>query len=298
VSTSERISRVWKTLRCAARASREHQLTTTAQALAYSLFLAIPSTLLVLLGVFSLVADPDDVRRLVERLESVMPTEAADLVGQSLDRTVASARSGIVMTSVGLTLAVWSTTSAATSLMNGIGTAFDCPDERGFVRRRVLALAIVVCLVVAALLVVGLLVLGPHLAGWVADASGQQTLTEWLWWTLQWPILLAALLFAFAVALYLGPDVEQPRLQLMSPGAVVALVVWLAASGALAFYSAHFGSFEKTWGTLSAVVVTLLWLWLGSAALLFGAEVNAQVRRPGNDVPVRPPDADGRHLHG
>jgi membrane protein len=90
---------------------------------------------------------------------------------------------------------------------------------------------------------------------------------------------VGGLLFAFAVVLYLGPDVEQPRWQLVTPGAVTALVVWLAASGGFALYTAWFGSYDKSWGTLSAVVVTLIWLWLTSAALLFGAEVNAEVRR-------------------
>jgi membrane protein len=279
VSVSERIRGAFDVVRHAVREAGEHRLAMTAQALAFSLFLAIPSALLVLLGVFSLVADPDDVRRLVERLDSVMPEEAADLVGQSLDRSVASTSSGITMTVVGLGLALWSTTSAATSLMDGIGIAFEHQDGRGFVRRRLVALVIVICLVVAALMVFGLLVLGPHLTGWIGDATGQEEATRWLWWTLQWPILLAALLFAFAVTLYLGADVEHRRWRLVTPGAVLALVAWLAASGGLAFYSARFGSFEKTWGTLSAVVVTLLLLWLAGAALLFGAEVDAQVRR-------------------
>jgi membrane protein len=279
VSVSERIRSAFDVLRHAVHKAGEHRLAMTAQALAFSLFLTIPAALLVLLGVFSLVADPDDVRRLVERLDSVMPEEASDLVGQSLDRSVASPRSGITLTVVGLALALWSTTSAATSLMDGIGIAFEHQDGRGFVRRRLVALVIVTCLVVAALLVFGLLVLGPHLTGWIGEASGQEEATTWLWWTLQWPILLAALLFAFAVTLYLGADVEHRRWRLVTPGAVLALVAWLVASGGLAFYSARFGSFEKTWGTLSAVVVTLLWLWLGGAALLFGAEVDAQVRR-------------------
>jgi membrane protein len=81
------------------------------------------------------------------------------------------------------------------------------------------------------------------------------------------------------VLLYLGPDVQQPRWQLVTPGAVVALVIWLAASGGFALYTSRFGSYDKTWGTLSAVVITLVWLWLTSLALLFGAEVNAAVRR-------------------
>lgn len=273
-----------RALPLAAANAREHQLSVTAKALAFSLFLAIPSALLLLLGLFSLAADADDVGRLTRELESVAPAEVVELLEQSLERTVASPRSGVVMTVVGFVLAAWSATSAATSLMEGIGAAVGRPDGRGFVRRRLVALAIVACLVAAALLVLGLLVLGPHLTGWIGRASGRPGLTAWLWWTAQWPILLAALLFAFGVILNLGPDLRERREHLVTPGTVVALVVWLVASAALAVYSARFGSFEKTWGTLSAVVVTLLWLWLGGAALLFGAELDAVLdENPGDD---------------
>ena len=208
-----------------------------------------------------------------------MPDQAADLLRDSLRRTSESTGSGIALTVVGLALAVWTTTSAASTLMNGITVTYDRKDGRKFVRKRLVALAIVIALVVSAALVVGLLVLGPHLERWIGDAAGLPTLTAWLWWGLQWPILIGGLLIAFSVVLYLGPDVEERGWKLITPGAVTALVIWLVASGGLAFYSAHFGSYEKTWGTLSAVVVTLLWLWLTSAALLFGAEVNAEARR-------------------
>ena len=98
----------------------------------------------------------------------------------------------------------------------------------------------------------------------------------------QWPLLLLGLLFAFAVVLYLGPDVDQRRWRLVTPGASTAVIVWLVASGGLSVYTSHFGSYDKSWGSLSAVVVTLLWLWLTSAALLFGAEVDAEAQRLGS----------------
>jgi membrane protein len=92
-------------------------------------------------------------------------------------------------------------------------------------------------------------------------------------------VLIAGLLAAFATVLYLGPNVDHPRWQFITPGSVIALVVWLAASGLFAIYTSMFGSYNKTWGTLAAVIVMLTWLWLTALALLFGAEVNAEAER-------------------
>jgi membrane protein len=265
-------------LRLAVADARANRLSMTAQALAYSLFLAIPATLIVALGVFSLVADAGTVSSLIERLEAVIPGEAATLLEDSLGRSARSTGGGLAMTIVGLALAVWATTSAATTLMTGLTLTFDRRDERSFVRKRLTALAVVACLLFAALLVTGLLVLGPHVERWVGEATGAETVTAWVWWSAEWPILVLGLLFAFTAVLALGPDADQPWRR-VAPGAVVALVAWLVASGGFALYAANFGSYNKSWGTLSAVVITLVWLWLSGAALLFGAEVNAQVQR-------------------
>jgi membrane protein len=266
-------------LRAAVASARENRVSTTAQALAYSFFLAIPSLCLVMLGVFSLVASPGDVESLVRRAGRIMPAQATSLLGGSLHRAQQNTGSGLAITAIGFVLALWSTTSAATTLMQGVTTAFGRDDHRPFVRKRLLALVLVACLLGAALLVVGLLVFGPFLERWIGSAIGSPGATAWVWWTAQWPILVAALLFLFAVLLYLGPDVQQPRWQLVTPGAAVSLVIWLVCSGGFALYTAHFGSYNKTWGTLAAVVITLVWLWLTSAALLLGAEVNAAVQR-------------------
>jgi membrane protein len=251
----------------------------TAQALAYSFFLAIPSLFLVALGVFSLAASPADIQGLMERASAVIPAEATTLLDESLQRTAENASSGVLMTVVGFLIALWATTSAATTLMQAVTTAYGRDDDRSFARKRLLALMLVVCLLAAALLVVGLLVLGPYLEEWVGNAVGAQSLTAWLWWTLQWPVLVAALLVLFAVMLWIAPDVQQPRWQLVTPGAFAALFAWIVVSAGFAFYAGSFGSYNKTWGTLSAVVVTLVWLWLTSAALLFGAEINAALQR-------------------
>lgn len=269
----------WVVLRRASARARDHRVTTTAQALAYSLFLAIPSVFLVALGVFSLVASPEDVSGVIRHAHAVMPAGAAVLLNDSLRRSTEAPHSGIAMTIVGAVLALWATTSAATTLMQGITTAFDHDDRRGFVRKRIISLVIVICLVGAAALVGALLILGPHLEPWVGDALGHPTLTAWAWWTAQWPILTSGLFLAFAVLLYLGPDVAHSSWTSITPGAIAALLIWLVASAGFALYAAHFGSYNKSWGTLSAVVVTLIWLWLTSVALLFGAEINSETQR-------------------
>jgi membrane protein len=285
-----RLTHAWLVLRRALDEARADEVATIAQALAYSLFLAIPAAMLLVLGVFSLVADADAIDSLIERAQAVMPEEAATLLRDSLRRSSESASSGVLMTVVGFALALWTTSSAATTLMRSVTVAFDGQETRSFARKRLLALGIVVALVAAGALVLGLLVLGPHLETWIGDAVGMPGLTAWLWWTLQWPLLVGGLLFAFAVVLYLAPDVEQPSWKWITPGAVTALVAWLAVSGAFALYTANFGSYDKSWGTLSAVVVTLVWLWLTSAALLFGAEVNAEAQRLADER-----DAAGEH---
>src|SRR5690349_21715693 len=221
-------------LRRSLSAAKQADITTTAQALAYSLFLAIPSALLVVLGVFSLVASPANVEGLIQRANGAIPAEAATLLSDSLQRSVDSPRSGLVMTIVGLVLALWATTSAATTLMQGVSRIFSASDDRPFLRKRLVALVIVACLVASAALVSGFLVLGPYVERWVGGAVGYPTATAWMWWTLQWPILVLGLLLAFAILLWLGPDVDQRSWKLITPGACVALVIWLVASAGFA----------------------------------------------------------------
>jgi len=223
---------------------------------------------------------------LVGRLQTVMPEEATTLLRESLERSTQSHRGGLAMTIAGLVLALWTTTSAASTLMSATTKAYDREDRRGFVRKRLVALVIVLALGFGAALVLSLLVFGPHVERWVGDATGVPTLAAWTWWTLQWPLLVAGILFAFAVALALGPDVDQRRWRLVTPGAVTALVLWLLASSAFAIYTSRFGSYDKSWGTISAVVVTLVWLWVTSAALLFGAEIDAEAQRADARVQV------------
>jgi membrane protein len=263
----------------AVRESLDDGVTDAAAALAYYLFLAIPAALLLALGLFGLLAGPDAVETLVDRLGSVIPSEATTLVRDSLDRLVANQGGSVALLSIGAVLAIWTSTGAMTALMRALNRVYDRDETRGFLRQRITALSMVALTLLAFALVLGLLVLGPHLARWIGEATGLETLVGWVWWTAQWPILLLGLLAVFAAILYLGPNVDHPRWRFLTPGAALAVVIWLAASGLFAAYTSMFGSYNKTWGTATAVVVTLIWLWLSGLALLIGAEVNAEAER-------------------
>ncbi|MGH3009125.1 MAG: YihY/virulence factor BrkB family protein [Gaiellaceae bacterium] len=262
-----------------------------ASALAYATFFAIPSVLLVAVGVFALVAGQGAIATLMAHFQHVMPSQATSLLGSSLHRLNRNQSASVVMTAVGGVLAVWSTTGAMTSYMTAINLAYEQKDKRSFVRKRLIAVQMVAAIGVAFLLVAALLIFGPALERLVAaHAGGAAGAVAWIWWIAEWPILLVGLVAAFSTLLYLGPNVEHRRWQFVTPGSVLATVVWLAVSGLFAWYTASFGSYNKTWGTLAAVIVMLTWLWLAAIALLLGAELNAETaQRVEPAVADRPP---------
>jgi membrane protein len=262
--------------RRAVRESLDDDLPLIASALAYSSFFVIPSALLLALGVFSLLSGPDTIRELMDRLDEVIPAEAAELLGDSLTQLERQQAAGLSITLLGLVLALWASTSAMTTYMAALNRAYHLEDQRGFVRKRLIALVMVVAIGLAVGLVAVLLIFGPHVERWLGGVLGLETAVSWVWWTVQWTVLVLGLLTAFSVLYALAPD-QKRRLTLVTPGAVVAVIAWLAVSGAFAVYTSLFGSYNKAWGSLSAVIVTLTWLWLSSIALLFGGEVNAEV---------------------
>jgi membrane protein len=254
--------------------------TMLASALAYATFFAIPSVLLVVVGVFTLLVGPQTITTLMGHFSHVMPGQAASLLGGSLRRLNQNPSTGVVMTIVGLVLALWSTTGAMTSYMTAINLAYERKDGRSFIRKRIVAVELVAVIGFAFLLVAVLLIFGPPIERFVAAHAGPASgAVGWIWWIAEWPILVAGLLAAFATLLYLGPDVAHPRWRFITPGSLFATVVWLAASGAFAVYTSAFGSYNKTWGTLAAVIIMLTWLWLAAIALLLGAEINAEAER-------------------
>jgi membrane protein len=266
-------------LKRALKEANRHHITSLAAALAYYAFLAIPSALLIAAGVFSLLAGPHAVTTVVDKLGTIIPGQAQTLLSDSLRRLTQDQATGAVVAGIGGALALWSLGGAMQNLMWALNIAYGREETRGFVKRRLTAFAMVFFVLLGFALSFGVLVLGPHLSTWIGNGIGAKTAVKVVWWAAEWPLLVGGLLFSSAGIFYLGPNVKLPRWRFLTLGSVFAVVIWLAASGAFAFYVSRFGSYNKAWGTLSAVVVMLTWLWLSGVALLLGAEVNAEAER-------------------
>ena len=251
-----------------------------ASALAYSTFFAIPSVLIVAVGLFTLIASPETITNVIQHFRTFMPPEATKLLSQSLHRADRNTGSSLALTAIGFVLAVWAVTSAMNAYVTALNLAYERKDRRRFLKKRIVALIMAAVLGVAFGLVAVVTILGPvveqAIAARIGPAGG---VLDVVWWVAQWPILLAGLLAAFAALLYMGPDVDHPKWQFLTLGSLVAALLWIVASGAFAIYTATFASYNKTWGSLAAVIVMLTWLWITGMALLLGAEINAEAER-------------------
>jgi membrane protein len=263
----------------AIRGALKAHVTDRAAALAYYGFLAVPSLLIVALGVTGLVVEPDRVESLVDRLSSFAPESAIELLQDVLDQVAGSGGSSVSLIAVGTLFALFSATGAATALMRGLNSAYGRSESRGKLAQRLVALILIGWLLLAVVVAIGVVALGPVIADRVGDAANASGLVGGLWSGLQWPLAIVGLMAALSGILYFGPDVSHSRWQLVLPGAVFSALLWLLLSGLFSIYVANFGSYDAAWGSLSAVIVMLTWIWLSALAILLGARVNAEVER-------------------
>jgi membrane protein len=262
----------------ATKSALDNHVPLLASALAYSTFFAIPSLLLIVVGIFTLTSSAGTIDSLLSALEGAVPAEALDLFSSSLKQINARDHTSVVLIVVGTLLALWSLTGAMSAFMTAISAAYQVRDPRSFLHRRWIAFKLVLCFLLALVVVGSLLVFGPTLSGWLGRVTDHESLVSWIWWAAEWPLLIGALLAIITVMLWLAP-VERPSWHGLLPGALLATAIWIVSSAAFSFFTATFDNYNKTWGSLSAVIVTLVWLWLTAFALLLGAELNAEVAR-------------------
>jgi membrane protein len=263
-------------LRDAWRSAQGHGIGDAAAAITYYGFTALPATVMASAGLAVLVGGQRFVDAIDARLSTVLPADAVSILQGTLTRAVHARRSSAVFAAIGIVVALWAAVGAMSAVMRGLNRAYGIEDARGAVRKRLVALALLAIGVAGMGLCACLLVLGPVLSAWLARSTGLGGIVIAIWWAGQWPLLACGLAAVTAGMLALGPD-HSRRPRLVTAGPAVAVVVWIAVSLLFSVYVARFGSYNKAWGSLSAVVVTIVWMWLGATALLFGAEVDGRL---------------------
>jgi membrane protein len=208
------------------------------------------------------------------RVGTVAPGEMTSLLTGLLETIANGQNSGLL--TFGFLMALWSSSAAIVAVTDALNRAYDIEEGRPWWKVRLTAIFLTLVLAVFVLLAFALILVGPTAAEWLARTTGLGAPFEWAWKILQWPIALALVVVAIAVVNYYAPDADQDW-EWVTPGAVVATVLWLAASLAFKFYVGNFANYNETYGSLGGIIVLMLWFYISGIAILAGAEMNAEI---------------------
>ena len=248
-----------------------------AQQVAYSSLLAFFPAAVLLIGLLGLLGAYD-------QLESLLGTVAPKAVIDALHIAQGSAQGGgkVIAVVIGTLGALWAATSAMGSIVKAVNRAYELEETRGFLKQKLVSGLLVGLsgIVLAGLFL--LIVFGGPLGDAIARKAGLGGSFTTAWEILRWPIAFVAVLLLFAVVYYLGPNRTPRNWKWMTPGSIVGTILWIGLSGLFALYTSFSHSYDRTYGTLAGAIILLLWLYYSALALLFGAELNAELERQGN----------------
>ncbi|MEO8687395.1 MAG: YihY/virulence factor BrkB family protein [Solirubrobacteraceae bacterium] len=258
----------------------EDNLTDSAAALTYYAVLSIFPALLAMISIVGLVGDPKTIIKvLTDVVSSVGPASAVDTFKGPIEGLTRSSGTAGIMVIVGIASALWTASGYVGAFMRASNVIYEVEEGRSFIKLRPLQMLVTAVLVVLlALVLVALLLTGP-IASAVGSAVGLGGTAVTVWNIAKWPVLLLVVVFMITLLYYASPNAKLGGLKSIVPGAALALVMWLVASAAFAFYVANFGSYNKTYGALGGMIIFLVWLWITNVAILLGAELNAERER-------------------
>jgi membrane protein len=259
---------------------RDDNLTDWAAALTYYAVLSLFPALIALMSIVGLVVDPKTITRVVTDIVSQLgPASAVDTFKKPIQQIAGNQSTALVGLIVGVATALWTASGYVGAFMRASNAIYEREEGRPFYILRPLQILVTLVLVLmAALVMLSLVVTGP-VAKAVGDAVGLGDTAVTVWNIAKWPVLLVVVMLMLAVLYWSSPNAKHAGFRWVSPGAVLAVVVWILASAAFAFYVANFGSYNKTYGALGGVIVFLVWMWLSNVAVLLGAELNAETER-------------------
>ena len=269
----------WATVKRTVREFKEDNLTDWAAALTYYAVLSLFPALIALISIASLVVPAQDfVRVLTDLIGQLGPASAVDTFRGPIEGLAKSTKAGFGLV-IGLAVALWSASGYIGAFMRASNAIYEKPEGRPFYKLRPLQLLVTLVLVLMAAIVLLALIASGPVAETVGSAVGlgDAAVTAFQWG--KWPVLLVVIMLMLAILYYASPNAKLAGFKWISPGSVLAVVVWVIASALFAFYVANFGSYDKTYGALGGVIVFLVWMWITNIAVLLGAEMNAEVER-------------------
>ena len=268
----------WSALKRTFKEFSEDNLTDWAAALTYYGVLAIFPALIVLVSILGLVGE-SATQPLIDNLGSVAPGPAKEIFTSAIENLQGDQGAAGVLFVVGLLGALWSASGYVAAFMRASNAIYDMEEGRPVWKTLPVRVGLTLVLLLLLAITTIAVVLTGGLAEKVGDLVGLGSTAVTVWNIAKWPVLLVIVSFMFALLYWAAPNVKQPGFRWVSPGGVVAVVGWLIASAAFAFYVGNFGSYNKTYGALGGVVVFLVWLWISNIVILLGAEFNAELER-------------------
>jgi membrane protein len=266
------------TLRRSVREFSDDNITDWAAALTYYSILSIFPALIALISVVGLLGD-SATQSLIDNISSATPGPAKDIFTGAIHNLQKSQGAAGVLFFVGIAGALWSASGYVAAFMRASNAIYDIPEGRPIWKTLPVRVGVTLVLLVAvAMSAIGVAVTG-GLAKQVGNLIGVGDTAVTVWDIAKWPVLLVIVSLMFAFLYWAAPNVKQAKFRWVSPGGVLAVVVWIVASALFAFYVANFDSYNKTYGALGGVITFLVWLWISNIAVLLGAEVNAELER-------------------
>ena len=242
----------------------------------YAVLLALFPALAALVSIYGLLFDPVQVERQVASMSTVLPPQTAQLIGGELHSLVTAPHGSLsISAGIALLLALWSASRGISGLISAFNIAYDQKETRGFFKLNTVAIVLTLLMLIGGTIIIALVGVLPAAITFVGLTGS----AKWLLLVLEWPLLLVVVMLGLAVLYRFAPNRRIARWHWVSPGAVVATLLWLIGSLAFTIYVSHFNSYDKTYGSLGGVIVMLTWLYLSSFVTLFGAVINAQAEK-------------------
>jgi membrane protein len=268
----------WGVLKRTVREFREDNLTDWAAALTYYAILSIFPALLVMVSVLGLIGE-SATQPLLDNLTEVAPGPGEEIFTDAIKNLNQSQGAAGILFVAGLAIALWSASSYVGAFMRASNDIYEVREGRPFWKLRPVQITItLVMMVLVTIGAVAVVITGP-LAEQAGNVLGIGDEAVTAWDIAKWPVLVLLVSFMFSVLYWAAPNVKHPGFRWITPGGVLAVVLWIVASAGFALYVANFASYNKTYGSLGGVIVFLIWLWISNVAVLLGAELNAEVER-------------------